>query len=262
MSRVVGPSADSGGFRRAGASRMTVRPVRLNAVIAWLFILGSACFVLGSVPAFLTAVGGWIDGITYVVGSVFFTSASLCQLVQAQSPGTTDVDASTQHRAARVRWIAWLPRERTWLAAATQFPGTLFFNVSTVAALTHNATAAESNRYVWRPDLFGSVLFLVSSIIFVLAVSEHFLSLAPRSWLWRIAWLNLLGSVLFLASGLASYVLPSSDEVLNTRISVAGTLLGALCFLIGAAWMFPAWRRAMAPARPTVPDPAVPHPAA
>ena len=80
---------------------MTVRPARLNAAIAWLFMVGSACFVLGSVPAYLDAVGGWLDGITYFVGSIFFTSASYCQLVQAQSPATTGVDRAGQHVPVR-----------------------------------------------------------------------------------------------------------------------------------------------------------------
>ncbi|MGB7818225.1 MAG: hypothetical protein WBL35_05730 [Ornithinibacter sp.] len=224
---------------------MTVRPARLNSAIAVFFIVGSACFVLGSVPAYLNAVGGWFDGITYVVGSVFFTSASFLQLTQAQSPATTDVDRVAQHEPAPTRLWAWLPHDRAWLAAATQFPGTLFFNISTVAALTHNATAAESDRYVWRPDLFGSVLFLVSSAFALLVVSSRFLSFEPRSLPWRMAWLNMIGSVLFMASALASYVLPSTDEVANTRVAVAGTLLGALCFLVGAALMFPAWRRSV-----------------
>jgi threonine/homoserine/homoserine lactone efflux protein len=60
---------------------------------------------------------------------------------------------------------------------------------------------------------------------------------------WQIAWFNMVGSVLFMASALASFVLPSSGEVVNTRVAVAGTLLGAVCFLIGAALMFPAWQR-------------------
>ena len=154
---------------------MSVRPVRLNAMIAWLFIVGSTCFVLGSVPAYLDAVGGTVDGVTYFVGSLFFTSASFCQLVQAQSPGTTGVDEAGQDRAAPVRLLGWEPHDRGWLAAATQFPGTLFFNVSTLAALTHNANAAESDRYVWRPDLFGSILFLVASAFGILAVSGRFL---------------------------------------------------------------------------------------
>jgi hypothetical protein len=224
---------------------VTVRPVRLNAVIAWLFILGSACFVLGSVPAYVSAVGGPVDGVTYVVGSVFFTSASFAQLLQAQSPETTGVDEVGQHRPARVRFWTWQPHDRAWLAAATQFPGTLFFNISTVAALTHNATAAEADRYVWRPDLYGSALFLVASAFGILAVSPHVPRLEPASVPWRIAWLNMVGSVLFMASALASYVVPSTDEVLSTRVSVAGTLLGAVCFLVGAALMFPAWRQTL-----------------
>jgi hypothetical protein len=214
---------------------MRTRPVRLNAAIAGLFMAGSACFVLGSVPAYLNAVGGWVDGVTYVVGSVFFTSAS-----------TTTVDEVTQHQLVRVRLWGWLPHDRNWLAAAVQLPGTLFFNISTIAALTHNATAAESDRYVWRPDLYGSVLFLVSSACAVLAVSDRFLSVQPRSFPWRIAWLNMLGSVLFMASAVASFVVPSTDAVLGTRVAVAGTLWGAACFLVGAALMLPAWRRAVA----------------
>jgi len=227
---------------------MTVRPAQLNAAIAWLFMVGSACFVLGSVPAYLDAVGSWVDGITYVVGSLFFTTASYLQLVQAQSPAATDVDRASQHMPVRARLGGWMPHDRNWLAAATQLPGTLFFNISTVAALPHNATAADADRYVWRPDLFGSVLFLVSSAYAVLAVSSRFLSVQPRSVPWRIAWLNMLGSVLFMASALASYVLPSTDELVSTRVAVAGTLLGAVCFLLGAALMFPAWRRALEPA--------------
>ncbi len=226
---------------------MTVRPVRLNAVIAWLFILGSACFVLGSVPAYVSTVGGPVDGVTYVAGSVFFTSASFAQLLQAQSPEATGVDDIGQHRPARVRFWNWQPHDRAWLAAATQFPGTLFFNISTVAALTHNATAAEADRYVWRPDLYGSTLFLVASAFGILAVSAHVLRPEPASVPWRIAWLNMVGSVLFMASALASYVVPSTDEVLSTRVSVAGTFLGAVCFLVGAALMFPAWRQALVP---------------
>ncbi len=232
---------------------MRVRPDHLNTTIAWLFMAGSACFVVGSVPAYLSATGGWVDGVTYVVGSVFFTCASYGQLVQAQSPGTTGVDEATQRRAVRARLVGWRPRDRAWLAAALQFPGTVFFNISTTAALTHNATAAQSDRYVWRPDLYGSTLFLVSSAVGVLAVSPRFLSVRPESPAWRIAWVNLLGSVLFMGSAIASYVVPSSDEVLDTRIAVAGTFFGAVCFLVGAALMLPAWRRALTPLTPQTP---------
>lgn len=214
---------------------MQVQPVRLNATVAWLFMIGAACFVTASVPAYVDATGGWVDGVTYFVGSLFFTTASAGQLLQAQTPSMTRVDEMSQHVRAPVRWWAWLPHDRAWWGATTQFPGTLLFNVSTFAALAHNASVAEANRHVWRPDMYGSTLFLVASTFGVLAAG------GARSLPWRIAWLNMLGSILFMASALASYVLPTG-EVVSTRVSVAGTLLGAACFLLGAALMLPAWR--------------------
>jgi hypothetical protein len=54
----------------------------------------------------------------------------------------------------------------------------------------------------------------------------------------------MLGSVLFMWSAIAAYVLPDGQD-LNSGAAVAGTLFGAVCFLIGAALMFPAWQRAI-----------------
>ena len=88
---------------------MAVRPVALNAAIAWLFIIGSSLFALGSVPAYLNAVGETADSVTFFVGSIFFTSASFAQLLQAQTPAMTEIDADSQHTRAPVRFKAWLP---------------------------------------------------------------------------------------------------------------------------------------------------------
>jgi hypothetical protein len=232
---------------------MTARPAALNAAIAWLFIIGSALFALGSVPAYINAVGATADSVTYFVGSIFFTAASFAQLVQAQTPAMTVVDADSESTRAQVRLWAWLPHDRNWLAAITQFPGTLFFNISTLAALAHNATAQQEDRRVWRPDFYGSTLFLVASGFAILAAGRA-LSFQPRSFPWCIAWLNMIGSILFMISALASYVLPTTGELINSSVSVAGTLLGALCFLIGAILMFPAWRSAARAAQPSRPE--------
>jgi hypothetical protein len=216
-------------------------PARLNAAIALLFAVGSACFVLGSVPAYANAVGGTADAGTFVVGSIWFTSASLLQLLQAQTPAMSDVDAATEQARSRLVVWAWLPHDRGWLAAVTQFPGTLFFNISTVAALAHNATVQQQNQHVWRPDIYGSTLFLVASG-FALAA----LTMVPRGgvrpWLSAIGWVNMVGSVLFMASAIGSFVLPSTGDLVDQPLAVGGTLLGAACFLLGALLMFPAWR--------------------
>jgi hypothetical protein len=221
---------------------MRAEPARLNTAIAWLFVLGASCFALGTIPAYIDAVGAVADATTFFVGSIFFTSASYCQLVQAQSPGMTGVDERRQHARVRARPWAWRPRDKDWLAAATQFPGTLFFNHSTFAALAHNLSAAQADKHVWRPDVFGSVLFLVSSAYAIAALGSRPWGQRLRDLPWWIAWLNMLGSVAFMASAIASYVLPSTDAMIDIPLSNAGTLLVAACFLVGAALMLPAWR--------------------
>jgi hypothetical protein len=224
---------------------MRAEPARLNSAIAWLFMLGASCFALGTIPAYVHAVGANADAITFFVGSIFFTSASYCQLVQAQSPGMTGVDERRQHTRIQAQPWAWRPRDKNWLAAATQFPGTLFFNISTFAATVNNLSAAEADKHVWRPDVFGSVLFLVASAYAISALGVGFWRLQLRALPWWIAWLNMLGSVAFMASALASFVLPSTDTLLDIPLANAGTFLGAVCFLIAAALMLPAWRAAV-----------------
>jgi len=87
----TGPTRQGGDRRTAARSGLSVsmraQPARLNSAIAWLFVLGASCFALGTIPAYVDAVGAAADATTFFVGSIFFTSASYFQLVQAQSPG-------------------------------------------------------------------------------------------------------------------------------------------------------------------------------
>lgn len=208
---------------------MRVAPQTLNTTVAGLFVTGSGLFVLGSVPAYIHATGALADSVTYAAGSVFFTAAAFGQLVQAQGTGSG------------WQWH-WRPHDRGWMAAVTQFPGTICFNVSTFAALVHNATVAEKDHHVWRPDIYGSVLFLVSSAYGVRAVGRV-RDRQPGSAAWWAAWLNLVGSVAFMVSAIASYVLPSTGDLIDVPVAVGGTLVGAACFLVGAALIPLAWRQ-------------------
>jgi peptidoglycan/LPS O-acetylase OafA/YrhL len=155
------------------------------------------------------------------------------------------VDERRQHERIGVRPWAWRPRDRGWLAAATQLPGTLFFNHSTFATLAHNLSASEADRHVWRPDVFGSILFLVASALAISALGAEFWRPRSRGLPWWIAWINMLGSVAFMASAIAGFVVPSTDAVLDLPVDNAGTLVGAVCFLVAATLMLPAWRNAV-----------------
>ena len=44
--------------------------------ISGLFAVGSICFALGALPAYLDAVSARADGLTFFIGSIFFTCAS------------------------------------------------------------------------------------------------------------------------------------------------------------------------------------------
>jgi len=225
---------------------MGLRPRRLNAAIAVLFMIGSACFALGTIPWYTNTVGNAVDATTFFIGSIFFTSASYSQLVQSQSPQMAPDGDDSRRRAVVLR--AWLPHDRGWLAAATQFPGTLAFNVSTAFAIATSLTTTQTHHLVWVPDFVGSVLFLISSAFAILAVGPV-LELEPESLAWEIAWLNMIGSIFFMVSAIASDVLPNSARAIDPRWANLGTLLGALCFLAGAALMLPEWTRAVRRAR-------------
>jgi len=227
---------------------MQLRPRHLNTTVAALFVIGAAGFAVGSVPAYASAVGTLPDALTFFIASLFFTSASFGQLVQSQSPTMTATGTARDDEPQRVRWRAWLPHDRTWLAAATQFPGTLFFNATTLLALVQGLTADQYDRVVWRPDFYGSVLFLVSSTFAILALGR-FLTWRPRAAGWRIAWLNMAGSVAFMASAVAAYVLPRTGTAISPAWANGGTFVGAVCFFVGAWLMIPAFRpQAAAPA--------------
>lgn len=231
---------------------MQARPVRLNATVATLFMIGSSCFALGSVPAYASAVGAVPTAVTYFIGSLFFTSASFGQLLQAQTPAVAP-SPHTEATPAPLRFRAWLPHDRGWLAAATQLPGTVFFNASTVWAISQNLSTSEVDQQVWRPDFFGSILFLVSSTFALLALGTGWRRWLPSSWPWWIGWLNMAGSIAFMASALAAYVLPATGAVVDPEWADGGTLLGAVCFFAGAALMLPAWRAAVSATRTTGP---------
>jgi hypothetical protein len=140
------------------------------------------------------------------------------------------------------RWRAlWRasPARIDWWASLVQLVGTLFFNLSTGHALLGTFTDPTSaNHAVWRPDVFGSICFLVSSWLSWAEVSDGWWSWRPRLVSWWIAALNLAGSIAFGVSAVASKVQPDGD-LRSLGLTNLGTFVGALCFLAGSVLLFP-----------------------
>lgn len=192
---------------------------------SWGFAIGSLLFAVGAWPGYADAVGERIDNLTYFVGSLFFTTAGYVQLWLSGRP----VPGAESHRVER--WDYW--------SAAVQFAGTLLFNISTGAALIVNLTYDESNRWIWRPDLFGSAAFLVASALAVLATTDTDKLWDPHARNWLSTWLNMLGSIAFGISAVAAYIDPSNGELHNATAANLGTFVGAICFLFAALLAMP-----------------------
>ncbi len=222
-------------------------PRRLNALIAALFMIGSFGFALGSTGAYAAAVGPTPDAVTFFVSSIFFTSASFLQLLQSQSPEMAATGTSRDGERGRLRFFAWLPHDKAWVAAATQFPGTLFFNGTTFWGITIAVGNSQYDHVVWRPDFFGSVLFLVSSAYAILALGR-LSTWRPHQSAWWVAWLNMVGSIAFMASAIGAFVIPRTNTAVDLTVADRGTWVGAVCFFLGALLAIPAFRQAGAAA--------------
>jgi YrhK-like protein len=200
-----------------------------------LFALGSLCFLAAAVASQWASSPRPAIGVTFFLGSIFFTSASYLQYSEA-----VNVEHSLVARKRR-RWrpASWEPRRIDWLAASVQLVGTVFFNISTFAAMRHGLSTGQSNRRVWAPDALGSICFLLSSELAYAEVCHRWVCLRCRSLSWRIVALNLIGSIAFGAAAIASLLEPSSGEPISARIANAGTAVGGLYFLVGALALMP-----------------------
>ena len=208
-----------------------------------LFAIGSLCFFVGPFPGFVQLVGSAADGTVFFVGSVFFTSAALLQHLQA---------ANADRGKRRFRLITFEPRRTDWWATLIQLAGTLYFNVDTYRAMADSFDTSQVDRLVWAPEAFGSICFLISGLLAYREVRGGGVRVVARSMDVSIAIVNLAGCVLFEISTIASYVVPSTGDVLALAAANATTALGALCFLIGAVMLA---RHAADAGRATATDP-------
>ena len=193
-----------------------------------------ALFALGALPGYASAVGVRWDTATFFVGSLFFTSAAFLTYREA-----VDAAPAAQNPSRPARSSSSSRGGSTGGRRAVQLVGTLYFNVSTGAAMQVDLSAQTADQHVWRPDAIGSICFLVASALAWFEVCHGWIAWRPRSWAWWITLVNLLGSVAFGVSAVASYVIPATGELRNAERANLGTFVGAVCFLIGALLLLP-----------------------
>ncbi|GEK19836.1 YrhK family protein [Cellulomonas xylanilytica] len=221
------------GLRLAGVRAEGGRASAMSWWIGSLFAVGSLCFALGSVPLYVDALDPAVVAGTFFVGSIFFTSAAYLQFHETlRAPGGVLAESARPGRLASL--VGWKPRRIDFWAVLVQLVGTVFFNISTFSATQADLTLAQERHLIWAPDVYGSICFLVASWFAYAEVNRGVLPRSDRSVGWRIAALNMLGSIAFGVSAVAARYVPSTDQAANLELVNLGTFLGAVCFLLGA----------------------------
>jgi hypothetical protein len=206
----------------------------LTASIALLFMIGSFCFASASFVVlvsnrFLTPLG---INIIYFLGSLFFTSAAYLQYLESINADITHIPHLYNNHPLWY-WWRWRPRNLGYISSLSQFIGTLFFNISTFLAIFSSLSIEMKNLLVWVPDLLGSILFLVSAFFAYLEIANDTLLNTFKSASWWVVWSNILGSVFFQCSAFFSSF-SAQNSITDTFTATLMTLLGAVCFFIGA----------------------------
>lgn len=196
----------------------------LSRRAGFLFMIGSTCFALGSFPPYYLNLDSWVVGVTFFIGSIFFTSAGLTQL--------QDVSSGPPRRLLQAESMVW------W-AIVVQIVGMLFFNINTFRAAFGDVASDDVNRLIWAPDFFGSIAFLIASHLAWLYVCGKLWCVQRQSADWWIAALNYVGSIFFMLSAFGAFTLPTTGDVVNITWANAGTFLGAVCFFLGAYLLLP-----------------------
>lgn len=182
---------------------------RVNALAATAFVIGGSLFALGAALAQADLGGPRLVAGVYLLGGVFFSTGGAASV-----------------RLARGR----PPLEQ--LSALVLFVGTLVFAINLIDSFIGDLSPAQYDRLVWSPDMIGCALFIVSGHLAMVQLSGSWLPCwRPHDLGWRIVAVNQLGSVLFMASAVASLVRAEGDMI-AVGIANWGTLTGALCFAV------------------------------
>jgi hypothetical protein len=218
-------------------------PRKLNWWIGTIFALGSLLFAVASVLSLAPNLAAkWsLESAEingiFFAGSIPFTTAAYLQLFQAANAG--EFLANHSRSGQRLHVFDWRPGDIGWLSCALQFVGTILFNFNTFDAMIPSLNWFEQDLVIWVPNLIGSILFLASGYLAFIEICHTHWAWKPKSLSWWVVFTNLLGCVGFMISALFAIVLPGTPNVEAVSVSVAFTLLGAVGFFVGSLLMLP-----------------------
>jgi hypothetical protein len=218
------------------------KPQDLNWWIGLIFAIGASFFILGCLLCLSPTLAEYssldsseINSI-FFMGSIPFTTAAYLQLFQAAN---THHFGATNHKTSKFKILGWKPKDIGWLSSAFQFCGTLLFNLNTFKAISPPENWLQEDLWIWIPDVFGSIFFLISGYLAFIEVGHKHGVFHLKNMSWWITFINLLGCIAFMVSAIYAFIPHENLKESHIVLSLLFTLIGAFCFCLGAILMIP-----------------------
>ena len=221
-------------------------PSRLTWWVAVLFIIGSALFGLGGYG--ITFKQGssisWTAGMTldwiFFIGSIFFTAASYCQLLESINAGDSEGLYPNENLSDKFLWMSWQPKRIGYMASLIQLIGAIMFNFNTGNVFLNDLSWIQQDLLIWIPNMIGCICFLIASRLAFIEVAHGFWTWQPKNIAWWITVINILGSIGFMISALYSLAVPVGDSSASfIWLSGFFTFQGGLFFFIASYLLLP-----------------------
>lgn len=221
-------------------------PSRLTWWVAVLFIIGSALFALGGYEITFKQESPalWTEGMTldwiFFIGSIFFTAASYCQLLESINAGDSEGLYPNENLSDKFIWMSWQPKRIGYMASLIQLIGAIMFNFNTGNVFLNDLNWIQQDLLIWTPNMIGCICFLIASRLAFIEVAHGFWAWQPKNIEWWITVINILGSVGFMISALYSLAVPVGDSSTSfTWLSTFFTFQGGLFFFIASYLLLP-----------------------
>lgn len=218
-------------------------PGQLNWWIGTIFAFGALLFAVGCVLSLVPTLAVKLNfsptevNAVFFAGSIPFTVAAYLQLFQAANAPPPGFQSTLVPQQRRL--FGWRPKDIGWLSCALQFPGTVLFNVNTFDALLPGLDWFQQELEIWLPNILGSILFLASGYLAFVETCHRHVAWRPAELSWWVTLVNLLGCIGFMLAAVFAIVLPGGVNETWLTISLAFTLQGAACFFIGSLLLLP-----------------------
>lgn len=218
------------------------KPQDLNWWIGLIFAFGASFFMLGSLLCLFPSLAEYssldsseINAI-FFMGSIPFTTAAYLQLFQTANAGQFTLSG---FQKAKTQIFGWKPKDIGWLSSTLQFCGTLLFNLNTFKGISPPEDWIQQDLWIWIPDVFGSIFFLISGYLAFIEVGHKHGAFHLKDLSWWITFINLLGCIAFMISAIYAFIPQENLKENHIILSLIFTLIGAFCFWLGAFLMIP-----------------------